>query len=160
MRDGYHGKSVLHESSKVVRRESMPIWSVAAAFGAAVLVFDAVAASIAQKTGGDYRVFGVGSILLYAGCGAVAALSTEHAADLTAAISAPFEVGLLIGVIDSTIGWGISAVIGPGRLANTTTRGAKPISTLRMVIRGLVVTVGVSSFCALLAGLLAWVIAR
>ena len=136
----------------------MSFWSIAAAFGAAVLVFDASAATIAQKTGVDYRRFAIGSVLLYAMAGAAVAFGNGLGSTWPA--EASFGVGLVLGVIDSTVGWGISAAIGPGRPSNTAKLVSNSISKQGMVIRGFLGTIVMSALVAWLVGLLTSVIAR
>jgi hypothetical protein len=139
---------------------SMSFWSAVATFGAAVLIFDAIAATVARKTGVDYRRFAVGSVFFYAGAGVTVALGVGPGSTWSAVTSASFGVGLLVGLIDSTVGWWISAVIGPGRVANVAKLLSKPASRQSIVFSGIVVTVGISIVCALVAGSLAWETAR
>lgn len=76
---------------------------------AAVLLFDALAATASRAMGFRYIWASVGSFLIYLTIGAVA---TRYGGLRTAAIA-----GLCVGVVDATIGEAISRAIGPVRAA-------------------------------------------
>lgn len=74
----------------------------------AVILFDAAssAASIALKSPYVYAAFG--SMLIYAGLG--------YLAYRIGGVRTTLGIALLVGLVDSTLGWGVSWVIGPGAL--------------------------------------------
>jgi hypothetical protein len=76
---------------------------------AAVLLFDAVAATASRATGFQYVWASAGSFVIYSVLGAFAAAN--------GGIRAAVVVGLWVGVVDATIGESISSAIGPRRSA-------------------------------------------
>lgn len=74
----------------------------------AVLVFDGIASFISLRQGVPYGDFSVGSFIIYAIAGFVAA----KVAGWTGAV----KTGAALGLIDATMGWGLAWLIGPGKL--------------------------------------------
>ena len=78
---------------------------------AAVLSYDALASVLGKATGIPYKNFTAGSFAIYTTVGILAAKW---------GINAAFAGGAT-GLIDSTLGWYLSAKIGPGRLSRPLT---------------------------------------
>jgi hypothetical protein len=90
----------------------MVTWVRIALFGAiAVVYFDALAAGASRATGIPYGWATLGSWLLYAGIGFLAARATPDAPLRAAALA-----GLVLGLVDASAGWAVSWALGPGRL--------------------------------------------
>lgn len=90
----------------------MPPWTRFALAGAlAVVAFDAVASLASRATSIAYGWASVGSWLLYAGFGYLAARAAPGAPVHAAALT-----GLALGVTDATLGWATSWALGPGRV--------------------------------------------
>lgn len=85
-----------------------PLVRVALLSAASVLIFDAVAATASRVFGFPYAIAVLGSYLIYLGAGYFGARSGRGigVGVLTAAAA---------GLADATLGWLISAAIGPGR---------------------------------------------
>ena len=79
----------------------------------AVVLYDAVFSLASRTLGFDYSNASVGSYLIYGITGFFAArvLGWKGAA----------LAGVVLGLVDATIGWGVSWLIGPGRLAENAT---------------------------------------
>jgi len=95
-------------------------WVRIAVFGAvAVVCFDVIAAGASRVTGIPYGWATLGSWLLYAWIGFLAARAAPGAPLRAAALS-----GLILGLTDASAGWAASWAIGPGRIAGglTTSR--------------------------------------
>ena len=94
----------------------MSSWAEITSSGAlAVVVFDAIAAFASRKMEVPYGWASVGSWILYAGFGYLAARSFP-----AAPIQAALFTGIVLGVTDATAGWATSWVIGAGRVAGLT----------------------------------------
>lgn len=79
-----------------------------AQYGAlAVIVFDLVASLISRHTGIPYVQFAVGSFLLYLCAG----LITGYAIGILASM----VVAVALWLADTTLGWALSWIVGPGR---------------------------------------------
>lgn len=90
----------------------MPPWARIALLGAlTVVVFDALASLASRATGIAYGSASVGSWLLYAGFGYLAARAVPGAP-----VRAAVLTGLMLGVTDATLGWATSWALGPGRV--------------------------------------------
>ncbi|HYM62244.1 MAG TPA: hypothetical protein VEZ11_15280 [Thermoanaerobaculia bacterium] len=78
-----------------------------------VLAYDVIAATISKRFGFAYRNFAIGSMAIYFALGMIVARR------------APLEWwalgGAAAGLADATLGWLISAKIGPGRLEKRAT---------------------------------------
>lgn len=74
---------------------------------AAVIAYDAAASTASLAFGFSYAYAGVGSILIYAASGFFAAR--------TRTLWFSLLVGVIAGVADATVGWGVSWAVGPGR---------------------------------------------
>lgn len=85
-----------------------PLLRVVLTAGAAVLVFDAVVATTSRLFGFRYESAVIGSYLLYA-------LAGYFGARAGGSIGAGILAAGAVGLVDSTLGWLISAAIGPGR---------------------------------------------
>ena len=77
--------------------------------GGAVLVFDAVASLASVALSFPYWYAAIGSCVIYLVVGGAAA---RYASVRLSALA-----GALVGLVDATLGWAISWVIGPGRAA-------------------------------------------
>ena len=75
----------------------------------AVLAFDAVASLASVAFGLPYWYAGIGSFLIYLLVGAAAA---RHVSIRLSALT-----GAVVGLVDATLGWAISWLVGPGRKA-------------------------------------------
>jgi hypothetical protein len=73
----------------------------------AVIVFDAIAAIASLQLGFEYSAAIPGSYMIYA--------TTGFFAWKTSGWKGAALTGLLLGLVDATIGWGISWLIGPGK---------------------------------------------
>lgn len=71
-----------------------------------VLVFDTIASFASLALGFEYSDAAAGSVVIYAGIG--------YFAYRVGGIGASLKAALLVEVVDATLGWGISWVIGPG----------------------------------------------
>lgn len=85
------------------------IWHVILTAIVAVVVYDALAAMMTLKFGYDYASFSYGSLLIYLAFGFIAGR--------IAAWSFGALVGAVTGLTDSTLGWWVSWMIGPGKPA-------------------------------------------
>jgi len=73
-----------------------------------VIAFDSLGAVAARHWGFPYTRLGIGSLIIYGVAGYMAArASTIRGGVLAAAF---------VGLVDATIGWIVSSIIGPGRL--------------------------------------------
>ena len=81
----------------------------------AVIVFDAIAALASRRFGFAYAKATVGSALIYGTIGFLAA----RGSDASPLQSAAFAAGI-VGFVDASAGWGVSWIIGPGRLPGGT----------------------------------------
>jgi len=94
----------------------MSSWTEITTSGAlAVVVFDAIAAFASRKMEVPYGWATVGSWILYAGFGYLAARAFP-----AAPIQAAVLTGVVLGLTDATAGWATSWVIGAGRVAGLT----------------------------------------
>lgn len=94
----------------------MSSWAEITTSGAlAVVVFDAIAAFASRKMEVPYGWATVGSWILYAGFGYLAA----RAHPITP-VQAALLTGVALGVTDATAGWATSWAIGAGRVAELT----------------------------------------
>ena len=88
-------------------------WSRIALIGAAAVVaFDTLASFAARSAGIPYVWASLGSLFLYAAVGYLAARTSLNRQVRAAALA-----GLAVGLTDATVGWFVSWVIGPGRVA-------------------------------------------
>lgn len=84
-----------------------------ALIGAVVVVgFDALASLLSRATGISYAWATLGSWLLYAAIGYLAARATPAEPVRAAALA-----GMVLGITDATAGWATSWALGAGRLA-------------------------------------------
>ncbi len=84
-------------------------WRIVAYGGAAIVIFDAIAASAAKAFDFDYALAVFGSFFIY---GVVGRLMSSTGGDLRASAFA----GAAVALIEATAGWAVSAAIGPGRI--------------------------------------------
>jgi hypothetical protein len=80
-----------------------------------VVAFDAIAALLSREAGFDYDYAGLGSLLLYAATGYLAARGRT-----TRRLEAAAGAGFVVGAVDATLGWAIAWAIGPGRIEELT----------------------------------------
>jgi hypothetical protein len=95
-----------------------PVLRIAAAGALAVVAFDAAASLASRAAAVSYAWATVGSWLLYAGFGLLAARAAPAAPVRTAAL-----VGAALGLTDATLGWAVSWAIGAGRVSGGLTVG-------------------------------------
>jgi hypothetical protein len=82
-------------------------WQRIVVIGAvAILAFDIVASFASRLTGFPYIYASVGSWLIYAGVG-------YFAAKVTGLVGRAALAAGMVGFVESTLGWGVSRVIGP-----------------------------------------------
>ncbi len=91
-----------------------------------VILFDTVASLASRNFQLNYGLFSVGSFLIYA---CVGFFGAKYGSLTLATVAAA-----LIGLIDSTLGWYISWVIGPGRIEIETTSISILIAIIFVVI--------------------------
>lgn len=116
----------------------------------AVLIFDVIASIASIVLNVPYASFSIGSILIYAVAGYLAArLKPLH-------FSA--WVGGLIGLVDSTIGWAISWKIGPGKIDDFS--DSATISAIAGAISEIVFTIIFAVIAAAICGLIGGLIAK
>ena len=84
-------------------------WRIVFCGGAAIVIFDALAASAAKTFDFDYALAVFGPFLIY---GVVGCLVSRTGGTLPAAAVA----GAAVALVDATAGWAVSAAIGPGRI--------------------------------------------
>jgi hypothetical protein len=72
-----------------------------------ILLYDTVSAVVSRSTGVDYGWFGFGSLAVYLIFGFLVAKRSSWINGMAA--------GAAIGLIESTLGWAISWMIGPGK---------------------------------------------
>jgi uncharacterized protein YqfA (UPF0365 family) len=104
---------------------------------AAIVVFDAVASLASKQLGFPYMYAAAGSYILYAVGGYLAA----RRADMKFAA----QLGAMLGLADASIGWAVSAAIGP----NVPT--TPPITILSWAFVAIVVVL-TGVVCALIGG--------
>ena len=115
----------------------------------AVVVFDVIASIASMVLSVPYASFSIGSILIYAVAGYVAArLKPLH-------FSA--WVGGLIGLVDATIGWAISWKIGPGKIEDLpdATTISSTAGAISLVVFTIIFAVIFATICGLIGGLVA-----
>lgn len=94
-------------------RCEMTTQSKTIAVGAAsVVLYDVLASVCARALGFAYGWAVIGSWLIYSAIGFLVAK-----ADRT---TSGFRVGMALGLVDSTVGWAVSWVAGPGRVPDAT----------------------------------------
>jgi hypothetical protein len=109
----------------------------------AVLVFDTVGSFASRRFGFAYSRLAPGSFLLYLLVG----LATARTGSLGAAAIA----GVIVALVEATVGWAISWCIGPGRLAD------EHATTTRIV--GTVATVAITgAFFGMAGGVVWWIL--
>jgi hypothetical protein len=79
-----------------------------------VVLFDAVAVSLARIMNYPYSRAMIGSFIIYGVYGYLAERSTPSP------LRAAALIGMLLGITDATIGWGVSRAVGPGRVSGLT----------------------------------------
>jgi hypothetical protein len=103
-----------------------------------VLSYDAIAATLAKRFGFAYRNFAIGSMAIYFALGMIVARR------------APLEWsafgGAAAGIADATLGWLVSAKIGPGRLEKRATpRMAATIILFTIVLAAAIALAGATT---------------
>lgn len=76
--------------------------------GIAIISFDALASVASQQLGFAYSTASIGSGILYIGIGFIATRATGL-------ISRAALAAAIVGVVEATLGWWVSWIIGPGR---------------------------------------------
>jgi hypothetical protein len=105
--------------------------------GTAIVAFDAIAAIASRQFGFAYTQAAIGSVVLYGAFGFVAGRIERWKFIV--------QVGAMLGLIDSTIGWAVSSAVGPN------IPKMPPINALSWFI--VAVSVVISSLvCALVGG--------
>jgi hypothetical protein len=105
--------------------------------GAAIVLFDAAASIASRQVGFPYTNAAIGSYILYAIGGFLAA----RQADLAFAA----QLGAVLGLVDATLGWAVSSAIGPN-VPST------PRITIASWVFVAIVVVFTSVVCALVGG--------
>jgi hypothetical protein len=82
-------------------------WRIVSCGGAAIVLFDALAASAAEALDFDYALAVFGSFFIY---GVVGHVVSRTEGDPRASALA----GAAVALIEATAGWAVSAAIGPG----------------------------------------------
>ena len=106
----------------------------------AVTAYDAVASLASLALGLPYTYAGIGSAIIYAALGFFASSATGFASSIL--------VGVVAGLADATIGWGVSWALGPGRPATGS------LSMGQWFVAASSVTI-VAIICASIGGLIA-----
>ena len=75
----------------------------------AVVAFDLIGSILSLALGFDYTLLAFGSLVIYATVGIFASRDSV--------LFGPIAAGI-VGLVDSTLGWYLSWVIGPGRVEN------------------------------------------
>ena len=96
-----------------------------AAGAAAVLLFDLVGSILSKALAFEYGALILGSTIIYGTFGFVAAAR--------GGVKLSIFIGAFLGFVDSTAGWGLSWLIGPGRPAEGFT-GLGPLVTTSLAI--------------------------
>ncbi len=109
----------------------MSFWQTVVLFGAAVLAFEVVWASVARLVHLNYAKGAWVGLLVYASAAFVASRSN--------AFGLAIDAGVLVAAIQATLGWAIAALIGPGRPSG-------PFSTQRAVVTVALVLLGGAFF--------------
>src|SRR5450755_1597882 len=78
-----------------------------------VLLFDTTAASISKLAGIDYTWFSIPQLIMYLIMGFVLMRTLQSASKVLIAL-------VIAAIVEGTLGWMISAAIGPGRIGSTT----------------------------------------
>src|SRR5437899_7118123 len=104
---------------------------------AAILLFDTVGSVTSRFFTFRYSRLEVGSFLIYFMVGFATARTSSPGAAMVA--------GALVAFVDATLGWGISWLVGPGRLADA------QASTLR-IVRTIATVTLYGALCGLLGG--------
>ena len=105
----------------------------------AVIVFDAIASLASLRIGFNYEYSAYGSMLLYGAFG--------YWAGRVRTIPFAAIVGALMGLVDASLGWAVSWILGPGRWES----GTLSITAWALIALQVVV---VAAFCGLLGGVL------
>jgi hypothetical protein len=90
-----------------------------------IVLFDLVASLASRVFGFPYGYATLGSLLIYASIGFVAARRVDVAAAATASAA--------VGFVEATLGWAISWLIGPGRLPSGTPSLGRIANTVLIV---------------------------
>jgi hypothetical protein len=112
---------------------------------ALVLIFDTIAALLSRAADISYARFAVGSWIIYAAAGYLAAKFGRGGL-----VQLAIRTGVLLASTDSTLGWAISWSIGPGKVDGGLTLG-------RWIVTALFVT-AVASTLAAFGGILARIV--
>ncbi|WP_157604379.1 hypothetical protein [Rhizobacter sp. Root1221] len=105
-----------------------------------VIAYDVVASLASLILGFSYAYAGIGSAIIYAGAGFLAASAVGFRPTIL--------VGVAAGLVDATIGWTVSWAIGPGRLASGELSLAKWFGAASSVVVLAVVCAAAGSFIA------------
>jgi hypothetical protein len=106
-------KPTLCESDALHRDDRLNNFAVAVGIGVAgVLLIDSVGAWASRVLGFRYTILLYPQIAVWAAAGSLAAFGV---ANIVRAMSLAVAAGAVVGLVDATIGWWISAKIGPGR---------------------------------------------
>jgi len=104
---------------------------------AAVTVIDTVGSVVSRAAAISYAYFGVLSLVAYVGLGFLVRKSES--------LLLPATLGMSVAVYDATIGWSISWMIGPGRVAIKTTLSAATIVFTAVTSVGMATLIVVAS---------------
>ena len=104
----------------------------------AVLALDTAGSFASRAFGFDYALLGLVSVMIYGATG----YAVARRADRGAAVRA----GAIVGIVDATLGWGISWLVGPGRPP-----ADDPGGPVTLVLGGLI-AIGLAMCCAAIGG--------
>jgi hypothetical protein len=125
----------------------MNLWQTILVFGALVVVFDGIWATIAHHSNYSYAKGMWVSWLIYTVAGGIACW---HSSSILVGTWA----GLGVAAIEATIGWQVSAVIGPGRLPESITSKEAPKAIATAILTVILTGAGLGTVGAVLSTLL------
>ncbi|MBI5304977.1 MAG: hypothetical protein HY868_22790 [Chloroflexi bacterium] len=124
----------------------METWQVILVFGVLAIVFDGIWATIAKAKGYTYSKGMWVSFLIYVIAGV---MGSQNGSFMDGIIS-----GAGVAIIEATIGWWVSSVIGPGRLPDTVSKEARP----KAIMNAIVIVTLTGALFGLLGALVNWLI--
>jgi hypothetical protein len=120
----------------------MSFWLATLFFCIIVVAFDGIWSVIAQKKHYSYSKGAIISFLIYALAGGVAAYQQS--------IWYGTISGLIVAGIDATVGWWLSAKIGPGQLPNLSKNTNIPFAILQTAVTVMVFGGAIGTFGAVI----------
>lgn len=124
----------------------MSSWARVIMFGSiSVLVFDLIAAGASRFFGFPYGRATIGSFFIYGTVGYIVAQSLTQNR-----LPSVLLAGMIIGLTDASLGWGVSYLVGPGRPKTT-------LTPTRWLMTALIVMV-TSSLLATIGATVVWLV--